>query len=135
MEIIRDDILNPLMQAAEEQEIENVEDLDSIIESAMRLGGSMAQQRARFEFEFVPLTAYTKVEFQKGVMTDIYAVEPFDPQTHFRAVVLTVAPRLLKHGTSEGTNFETMTQLIEAEVDTRIMRRRHVARRPIGPVT
>ena len=44
MELIRDDILRPLLKAAEpgEQEIRNVEDLEAVIESAMRLGANMA---------------------------------------------------------------------------------------------
>ena len=97
----------------------------------MRLATSMAQQRANYVFEMVPLSAYSKTEFQKNIMTDPFPMDQFNPQSHFRAVVLTLAPRLLKYGTSEGTNFEGCVQLIEAEVETRILPRRYVTRRPV----
>jgi hypothetical protein len=132
---LRDDILKPLHQAVphpDEQDIRNVEDLESILEAAMRLGASMAQQRAYFVFESIPPSAYGKTEFQKSAMTDPFPADQFNPSSHFRAVVLTIAPRLLKYGTSEGTNFEACTQLIEAEVETKILPRRYVSRRPLS---
>ena len=127
--------MRPLIQAVslpDEQEIRNVEDLESILEAAIRLAVSIAQQRAHFVFELFPLSAYGKLEFQRNAMTDPFPAEQFNPSSHFRAVILTLAPRLLKYGTSEGTNFESCTQLIEAEVETRILQRRFAPRRPLS---
>lgn len=131
MELIRDDILRPLLKAADplEQEIRNVEDLEAVIESAMRLGASMAQQKADFTFEFVSLSAYGKMEFNPQQMTDPYPPEHFDPRTQARTVWLNLAPRLIKHGTSEGTNFDSCVQLLEGEVETRIVPRKFAVRR------
>lgn len=109
-----------------------VEDLDAVIESAMRLGASMAQQRAFFTFEFISIAAYGKMEFKQQQMTDPFPPEHFDPRTHFRTVLLNLAPRLVKHGTSEGTNFDTCVQLLEGEVETRIMPKKFAARRQVN---
>jgi hypothetical protein len=133
MELIRDEIIRPFLKAAEpmEQEIHNIEDLEAIIESAMRLGASMAQQKAFFTFEFISLSAYGKMEFKHQQMTDPFPPEQFDPRTHCRAVWLNLAPRLMKHGTSEGTNFDSCVQLLEGEVETRVMPRKFAVRRQV----
>jgi hypothetical protein len=132
VDIIRDEIVLPLVKAVsapDEQEIRDVEDLETIIESAMKLGAQLAQQRANLTFEAMPVDR--PVEFQRGMMADPWPAQQFDSRTHFRAVVLTIAPRLLKYGTSEGTNFDTATQLIEAEVETKIMPKKYVPRRSV----
>jgi hypothetical protein len=85
----------------------------------MRLAASMAQQRAHFIFELIPIAAYGRTEFAPSMMTDPWPAEQIDRRTHMRAVSLMLAPRLLKYGTSEGTEFETCVQLLEAEVETR----------------
>lgn len=38
-----------------------------------------------------------------------------------RVVCLMLTPRLFKYGTNEGTAFETCAQLLEAEVETKIV--------------
>ena len=133
MELIRDDILRPLIKAADpmEQEIQNVEDLEAVIDSAMRLGASMAQQKAYFVFEFVSVAAFGEMEFKPQQMTDPFPPEQFDPRTHVRTVWLNLAPRLIKHGTSEGTNFDTCVQLLDGEFETRIMPRKFAVRRQV----
>lgn len=133
MEIIREDLLRPIVKAAEpmEQEIRNIEDLEAVIESAMRLGAAMAQQKASFTFEFVSLASYGKQEFKPQQMTEAHPPEQFDPRTHFRAVWLNPAPRLMKHGSSEGTNFDSCVQLLEGEVETKVMPRKFAARRQV----
>jgi hypothetical protein len=86
----------------------------------MRLAESMAQQKAYFKFEFVAKSTYGKMEFNSQTMTDPYPMpQDFDPHLHYRIVYLSLAPRLVKYGTSEGTNFEACTQLLEEEVETR----------------
>lgn len=66
-------------------------------------------------------------------MTDPYPPEgEWDRARAFRAVVLTLAPRLLKYGTSEGTGFEGCVQLLEAEVETRVLPRKFVRRQMVG---
>jgi hypothetical protein len=112
-----------------EQEIHNVEDLEAIIESAMRLGASIAQQKAFFTFEFLAVAAFGKMEFNPKQMTDPYPPDSHDSRTHSRTVWLNLAPRLIKYGTSEGTNFDTCTQLLEGEVETRIAPRKFAVRR------
>jgi len=114
-----------------EQDIRNVEDLEAVIESAMKLGASMAQQKAYFTFEFALVAAYGKMEFKPQQMTDPFAPEHFDPRTQCRTVWLNLAPRLIKHGTSEGTNFDVCVQLLEGEVETRIMQRKFAVRRQV----
>jgi hypothetical protein len=90
----------------------------------MRLAASMAQQRANFVFELIPPAAYGRAEFVSSMMTDPWPMEPIDRRTHMRAVSLMLAPRLLKYGTSEGTEFENYVQLLEAEVETRTVLRK-----------
>jgi len=133
VELIRDEILRPFLKAAEpmEQEFRNIEDFEAIVESAMRLGATMAQQKAYFMFEFVSLSAYGKMEFRPQHMTDPFPAEHFDPRTQVRAVWLNLAPRLMKHGTSEGTNFDSCVQLLEGEVETRIVPRKFAVRRQV----
>jgi hypothetical protein len=133
LEIVRDDILHPLYKAVEpaEQEIRNVEDLEAVIESAMRLGASMAQQKAHFTFEFASASAYGKMEFRPQQMTDPFPQDHFDPRMQVRTVWLSLAPRLIKHGTSEGTNFDSCVQLLEGEVETKIMPRKFAVRRQV----
>jgi hypothetical protein len=91
----------------------------------------MAQQKAHFKFEFITESAMGKLEFNPQTMSDPYPPESFDPRGQYRAVVLMLAPRLLKQGTSEGTGFESVVQLLEGEVETRVVRRYQV-RRPHG---
>jgi len=90
----------------------------------MRLAESMAQQKAHFKFEFIAESTYGKMEFNSQTMTDPFATpRDFDPHLHYRIVCLNLAPRLVKYGTSEGTNFENCTQLLEAEVETKFVSR------------
>jgi hypothetical protein len=133
VELIRDDILRPLCKATEpaEQELCNIEDLEAVIESAMRLGASMAQQRAYFTFESVSAAAFGKMEYMPQQMTDPFPPEPYDPRTHMRTVWLNLAPRLIKIGTSEGTNFDSCVHLLGAEVETRIVPRKFAVRRQV----
>lgn len=95
----------------------------------MRLAANMAMQRAFFTFEFIPPGACGKVEFQDTAMTEPWVVEEFNPRTHARVVVLGVAPRVIKFGSSEGVGFEGCTQLLEGEVETRVVLRKGAARR------
>jgi len=120
--LIRDDIVKPLFAASghARQDIE-LEDLESIIESAIQLAANMAQQRANFVFELIPISAYGRAEFVSSIMTDPFPLAEFDRRTQNRVVHLMLAPRLLKYGTSEGTEFETHVQLLEAEVETKIV--------------
>lgn len=102
------------------QEIKFVEDLETLIDSAMCLAESMAQQKADIKFEFISKTAYGEMVFNPKRMTDRFQLlEDFDPQMHHCIVSLTLAPGLMKYGTTEGTDLEACTQLLEAEVETK----------------
>lgn len=123
--VIRENLLQPILAATatpEEQELE-IEDLEAIIESAMQLGASMAKQKAQWVFKFIPAETYGQAEFVPSAMTDPYPFSPdqMDSRSQNRAVVLTLAPGLLKYGTSEGTGFDYHTQVLETEVETRIV--------------
>jgi hypothetical protein len=123
------------LPADSRQQILHPEDLDAIIESAMRLACTLAQQRANLVFEPVPVDMFGKLEFNKAWWRDgmahQYVTEQYNPRTHMRVVLLTLSPRLLKFGTSEGTGFEFCTQILEGEVETGIVPRK-VGRRPVG---
>ena len=123
MTIIREDLVTPILAAIDtpQERKLDIDDLDSIIESAMQLGASIAKQKAEWEFEFIPPKAYGEVEFSSGSMKHPSSFPKMDSRLEKRAVVLTLAPRLLKHGTGKETGFDSFVGVLDTEVETKVM--------------
>lgn len=126
IQIVRRACLSMFQASVAPQVIEfDEEELDSIIQKAIELSVALAKQRADFHFTAFREKVFVKVKFNPETMTCPFEFGPLDEESEIRCREMTLAPGLIKYGSSEGKNFDTSIVIMKAQVETRICNLKH----------